>query len=275
MATIVAAAAASHSPGITAFPEMAPADKAENFYVGMRKIGAAFAAAEPDVIITVTNEHFANFYLNNIPAFCIGTADGYFGPTEPFLRVPQCTIPGARPLAKQLVATALANDFDVSFSEELNLEHGTMVPMHWANEGMKTPIIPIMLNNLFPPLLSPKRVYQFGQFLAKAIAALDPALRVALLATGGLSHKVGTIDAGEVNEPWDHEFLDDVVNGRSTKLTGYTFEEIHSIGNGTNEVRNWICVMGAVNDAPAEIAAYEPMPYEGWATGCGALIWKV
>ena len=274
MGTIVAAAAASHSPGITGFPDTAPEDARERYYAGMRAIAANFAAAKPDVILTVTNEHFVNFYLNNIPAICIGTAAGYYGPVEPFLRIPQGTVPGDRAFGKNLTAAAIEAGFDVAFSEELNLDHGTMVPMHFVNEGMKTPVVPVMMNNLWPPVPTPRRVYQFGKFLASAIAAM-PDVRVALLATGGLSHKVGTIDAGEVNEAWDREFLDDVVNGRSAKLTGYSFMDIHSIGNGTNEVRNWICVMGAVDDAPAEVASYEPMPYEGWATGCGALIWKV
>ena len=274
MGTIVAAAAASHSPGIVGMGGPEPdAGQAERFHAAMHRIGAHFTEQALDVMVLITNEHFVNFYLNNVPALCIGTSTAYGGPVEPFLGIPWTEVPGDRGFAKALVRTALEADFDVSFSEELRFDHGTMVPLHYVNEGMKTPVVPVMVNNLFAPLPTPRRMHAFGRFLGEAIRDGFGDARVGLLATGGLSHKVGTIDAGDIRPDFDRAFLEALAAGGGAKLAAeFTHEQLAEIGNGTHEVRNWLCVAGAVGDATAEVLAYEAIPE--WATGCGALLWR-
>jgi hypothetical protein len=105
------------------------------------------------------------------------------------------------------------------------------------------------------------------------ISELPGDRRVALLATGGLSHKVGTVDAGEIDAAFDQRFLEDVLAGRGSKLAELRSDELDRIGNGTHEVRNWLCAMGAVGDVPADFTVYEPV--QGWATGCGAALWSL
>ena len=274
MGTIVAAAATSHAPGISGMPGPQPeAGQGERFHAALQRIAERFERSRAEVLVVITSEHFANFYLNNVPAICVGTAPAFGGPVEPFLGIPWTEVPGARPLAKQLVAAALDSGFDVSFSEELRLDHGTMVPLHFVNPGLKIPIVPVLVNNLFEPLPAPRRLHEFGRFLGRAIESELGEVRVGLLATGGLSHKVGTPDAGEIRPDFDRSFLEDVEKGRGSKLAGLTHRELSEIGNGTHEVRNWLCVMGAVGDVPAQIEAYEPI--EAWATGCGAVSWPV
>ena len=131
-----------------------------------------------------------------------------------------------------------------------------------------------MVNNLYVPLPTPRRMYAFGRFLGEAIRQGFGDARVGLLATGGLSHKVGTVDAGEIRPDFDRAFLDDVAAGRGTRLAmETTHEQLAEIGNGTHEVRNWICVMGAVGDVPGDVLAYEAIPE--WATGCAAVLWSL
>src|SRR3954451_24957917 len=95
---IVGAFTASHSPGITGFPERAtPAQRArvEDAFAEVRR---RVEELEPDALIVVSVEHFTNFFLNNLPAFAVATAGSYVGPvTEEmgaFLAVPQHTYPG-------------------------------------------------------------------------------------------------------------------------------------------------------------------------------------
>jgi len=38
--------------------------------------------SEAEAIIVVAAEHFANFFMNNMPVYCIGMADRYEGPIE-------------------------------------------------------------------------------------------------------------------------------------------------------------------------------------------------
>ena len=39
-------------------------------------------AARPDALVVVAAEHFANFFMNNMPSFAVGMADRYEGPIE-------------------------------------------------------------------------------------------------------------------------------------------------------------------------------------------------
>lgn len=272
MGQIVVAAAMSHAPGILAFKDLADPEQARRFYEGAEHIASEIQAAQPDVIVTITNEHFANFYLNNVPALCIGTAPSYRGPIEVFMGEER-EIPGDRELGRTLLRGLLARDFDVSFSEELWFDHGTMVPLTLLNTGLAIPVVPIVVNNIYDPMPSPQRLHRLGKAIASVIEELPGNRRVALLGTGGLSHKVGTADAGEINAEWDRTFLEGVRRGEGSTLAELSNEELALVGNGTHEVRNWLCVMGAIGDVPADFTAYEPVL--GWATGCGAAAWKL
>ncbi len=47
-----------------------------------RRMGDDIRATRPDALVVIAAEHFANFFMNNMPAFAIGMADGYEGPIE-------------------------------------------------------------------------------------------------------------------------------------------------------------------------------------------------
>jgi protocatechuate 4,5-dioxygenase beta chain len=55
-------------------------------------------------------------------------------------------------------------------------------------------------------------------------------------------------------------------------LAELSHEELTKVGNGTHEIRNWLCALGAIGDIPADFTVYEAA--YGWATGCGAAVWK-
>ena len=48
--SIVFAGAASHAPGMTAWPEAAPKEQAETFLANYRKLGAMLTATKPDAL---------------------------------------------------------------------------------------------------------------------------------------------------------------------------------------------------------------------------------
>jgi aromatic ring-opening dioxygenase catalytic subunit (LigB family) len=272
MGRIVVAAAASHAPGIVAFKDQADPGQAQRFFDGMDRVAAEVRAARPDVILAITNEHFANFYLDNVPALCLGIASSYRGPLEPFMGEEQ-EIPGDRALGRVLLGALLDREFDVSFSEDLWFDHGTMVPLHFVNPGMALPVVPLIVNNLYEPMPTPRRLYRLGQAIASIVEELPGGRRVALLGTGGLSHRVGTPDAGEITVEFDEQFLAAVARGEGSKLAELSHDDLARAGNGAHEVRNWLCVMGALGDVPADFVVYEAV--EGWATGCGAAVWKL
>ena len=91
---IVFACAASHAPGMTAWTEAAPKEQSEKFLGSYRELGKRLAATKPDTIVVLTVEHWANFFLNCMPAFCIGRAEYSDGPIEEWLRLPKARVRG-------------------------------------------------------------------------------------------------------------------------------------------------------------------------------------
>jgi 2,3-dihydroxyphenylpropionate 1,2-dioxygenase len=263
---IVFACAASHAPGMTAWTEAAPKAQADRFLESYRRLGERLAASQPDAIVALTVEHWANFFLNGMPAFCIGRADHYDGPVEEWLRIPKARVPGESKLAAELIDACLDGGFDPLFSDELLFDHATFLPLHFLNPNMAVPVVPIIINTLTPPMPSAKRCFALGQLLGE-ILQRNPK-RIAMLATGGLSHWPGEAKHGKINIPFDKKFLDTLVGPERAKLTEYTHEEINNeAGSGGHEIRTWIALAGAVQSWKAELVAYEPVV--PWATGCG------
>ena len=265
---IVFACAASHAPGMTAWPEAAPQDQAEQFLGNYRKLGARLAAANPEVIVALTVEHWANFFLNSMPTFCIGRAEHYDGPVEEWLRIPKARVPGDAKLAAELIEACMDGGFDPVFSDELLLDHATFLPLHFLNPNMALPIVPVILNTLTPPMPTAKRCFQFGEFLGRILERSGK--RVAIIATGGLSHWPGEAKHGKINVPFDKQFLDHLMTQDHASLRSYTHDEINSeAGSGGHEIRTWVALAGAVQGWKAELVDYQPVA--PWATGCGLL----
>jgi len=263
---IIFAAAASHAPGMTAWTEAAPKQQAEIFLANYQKLGIRLAASKPDVIVALTVEHWANFFLNSMPAFCIGRAEHYDGPIEEWLRIAKARVPGDAKLGTELLNACLDGGFDPTFPDELLFDRAPFLPLHFLNPGMTVPVVPVILNALTPPMPSPRRCFTFGQFIGKFLH--NNGKRIAVIATGGLSHWPGEAKHGKINSLFDNAFLENLTKCDYAKLTAYSHEEIRKeAGSGGHEIRTWIALAGAVQGWKAELLAYEPVV--PWATGCG------
>jgi len=222
---IVFACAASHAPGMTAWTEAAPKKQADNILGSYRKLGAKLAASKPDAIVALTVEHWANFFLNSMPSFCIGRAEHYDGPVEEWLRIPKARVPGDAQLGKELIDACLDGGFDPTFSDELLFDHATFLPLHFLNPELAVPVVPVIINTLTPPMPTAKRCFALGQFLGKVLEKSQK--RIAMIATGGLSHWPGEAKHGKINIPFDKNFLENLIARDFTSLTAYTHDEIN------------------------------------------------
>src|SRR5215475_9139181 len=130
--SLVFAGVCSHAPGITGRADMADPALREPFYAAFRHMQQQLAAARPDALIIIAAEHFANFFMNNMPSFAIGMADQYHGPIEDpnWLRIARTTIPGNAGLSRQLIQQIMQT-VDVAYAEEWKFDHGIMVPLHF------------------------------------------------------------------------------------------------------------------------------------------------
>ncbi len=272
MARIVAAFAASHAPTMLNAPDAIPAVEREAIYGHFKTMAARLRAANPQAIVVLTTDHLQNFFFNNFPAVCIGAAPTYATPLELWLKAESRTIPGDAALGKYLLEQALNNGFEPSFSMDVTLDHGTLTPLHLAGLN-DVPLVPIFINCVQPPMPSMARCLQWGQFLERALAGYPGLERVALLATGGLSHAIGTPTMGAVNEKFDRAFLDELEGADTSALVRYATDNVREGGNGAEEIRTWVACRGAVGSAPMEVIFYEVVP--AWYGGFGIVQWQM
>ncbi len=272
MATLVAACMTSHAPNMTATPAAAPEQRAR-FLAGLAEMRARLIAARPDVVIMFVNVHVPNFFYDNLPAYCVGVGDQHWAPkgAASFLKIPQRQVPGAPAWGKALLAAGLEAGFDLAVSHELEFWDDVSVPAHFLMPEGTLPILPVLTNCVAPPLPTPKRSWALGQFIRRFIDARPGAERVALIATGGISHWIGVPNTGHISPEWDHWVLDTIADGRGEELARLTWAQIERDGgNGGQEIRNWMALLGAVPGWKGEALAYEPVPE--WITGC-ATVW--
>ena len=268
---LVFAAAAVHAPGITGRPQMATEQQRTALFPAYQRLRERLEQARLDALVIVSAEHFTNFFMDNMPAFCVGLAEDYPGPSEdePFLKIPKTRVPGAARLARAL-ATAISSEVDIAHSEELVFDHGFMVPLHHLTPRMDLPVVPIVVNCLAAPRPGLKRCYALGRALRRAIDARPE--RVGLLACGGLSHWPAVPESGKINVEWDRAFLEDFLAHRRDALTRYSEDEIErDAGPGGHEIRAWIVVSAATEGAPGDVLCFEPIPAFA-ITGCIATL---
>ena len=141
-------------------------------------MGDDIRATRPDALIVVAAEHFANFFMNNMPAFAMGMADSYEGPIEDeaFLRIKRTTVPGNKALSRKLIEGVMQT-VDVAYAEEWKFDHGISVPLHFLTPDYDLPIVPANINCQGPPLTPLKRAWAFGEALRSAADARARARR--------------------------------------------------------------------------------------------------
>src|SRR6201992_2347297 len=167
--SLVFAGICSHAPGITGRARMADAALKDSLYAAYAELARGLAAARPDALIIIAAEHFANFFMNNMPSFAIGMSDQYQGPIEDpaWLRIPRATVPGNAALSRQLIQEIMQT-VDVAYAEEWKFDHGIMVPLHFLTPAFDVPVIPVNINCQGPPLAPLHRAWAFGEAIRRA-----------------------------------------------------------------------------------------------------------
>lgn len=270
MAELCLGLATSHLAHIVNARHLGAPEQVAAFDAGYARLRDALHAARPDVCLLVSAEHVNKFFLDNMPAFCMGLFDSFFGPVEGRTRdvgYPSRIVPSDAQFARYLIERGLEEGVDWAVSECWEADHGMIVPLHRIDPDGRVPMVPLCINCASPPMPSPKRCYAVGRWLAQAIADWDATKKIGIIATGGLSHSVGTPDQGRIDVAFDEHFLDAFCAGRGNVLASLTDAELFAAGSSTGEVRSWILLAGAFADRKAERVFYAPI--EGFDTGCG------
>jgi aromatic ring-opening dioxygenase catalytic subunit (LigB family) len=274
MASLVGAFASSHGPLIARDWATMREALRRQISASFTEMGRRFEAARPDLLILISPDHWANFFIDNYPTICLGLGEVHEGPPEPFLKDFPWKQPAGHPaFASHLAHLALDNDFEPSLSHHLTLDHGCCIPLLRMELKHLPPIVPVFVNGIEPPMMSIRRCLAWGRLLRQAIESYAEPLRVAILATGGLSHSIGEPTMGAIDEPFDHDCIRLFQAGDDKALIEYLDRALPRTGNGGHEVRNWVIAHAAAGSRGFELIAYEPVPEV--YVGCGYASWKI
>jgi hypothetical protein len=240
-------------------------------------LGNIIKSAEVDLVVIFGDDQHEQFYDDNMPMFAI-----YHGKSVPVVahtgRNPAAwktmeergwaeTAPEyetAYPLAEHLIRSLVNEEFDITrcnqLRKEIGVGHAFSFLYRRVLPGSTLPMVPVMVNTYYPPNQpTPKRCYAFGQAVRNAIASWDSDKRVAVMASGGLSHVV-------IDEEIDQMTMDALKNKKPEGLWRLPRERLRG---GTSEILNWVALAGVVEPMEMKYFEYVTTYRSPAATGCG------
>ena len=262
MAEIVGAFCMPHDPYLTASPPNTNQQQLNNVLGAFAKVADRVKELKADTVITIGSDHYCMFGPQLIPAYAIGIGD-LTGPMEPWMGIEQQVVNDNREMAQHILQYGAAHGFDWAASKTMCLDHGTILPIHLSvtPAGKQIKNIPIYISSTLEPFISMQRSHQLGKMIGDAVRDWPADERVVIFGTGGISHWVGTREMGKVNEEFDHWILDLTEKGDLTTLM--SIEDSYFLehgGNGSLEIKNWVCAMSTLPGFTGETYCYEPMP---------------
>ncbi len=274
MAKLMGGLATSHIPaigsaihkGIQQEPYWKP------FFDGYPPVQNWLKNAKPDVVVVFYNDHGLNFFLDKMPTFAVGAAAQYNNADEGW-GIP--TLPpfqGNMALSWHLINHLVAHDFDVTTCQEMLVDHACTLPLKlfWPDGPCPVQVVPICINTVQFPLPSAKRVYALGKAVGEAIAQWPSDHKVAVVASGGLSHQLDGERAGFINKAFDLEFMDSLVSNPEWATQFNTLELVEKTGTQGVELLMWLAMRAALSSASGrvrEVHRNYHIPISNTATG--------
>ncbi len=268
--------------GDTVAPQLVPELLARRHAEAMRhvqQLGQVLREARLDTLVIVGDDQKELYHPDNLPALLV-----YHGPT--IRNVPLRDRPGptwardaaaryyepeqARDypvdaeLALHLVEQLVLAEFDVAVADSLPEGRGEGHAFGFVHRrllaGADLPVVPVFLNTYFPPNQpTPGRCHRLGQALRAAVERFPGDRRVGVVASGGLSHFT-------VDEALDGEVMRALRERDSAALCALPPQRLNS---GNSEIRNWICLAGAVGQLGLQSMDYIPAYRTPAGTGTG------
>ncbi len=270
MAKILGGIATSHIPAIG----KAIAEKRQSepywkpFFDGYAAVHEWLGKAKPDVVVSIYNDHGLNFFLDKMPIFAIGAAAEYRNADEGWGLPVLDSFPGDPDFSWHLIERLVADEFDVTSCQEMQVDHGFAVPMALLWPGAKRwPVrsIPISINTVQHPLPSAARCFKFGQAIGRAIESYGQDLNVVVLGTGGLSHQLDGTRAGFINKEFDLFCMDKIVR-EPEALTRFSIPQlVEQAGSQGVELLTWIAMRGALTGRVSKLHGNYHIPISNTA----------
>jgi hypothetical protein len=235
---------------------------------------------KPDALVFVGDDQNENFREDNLPQIAIYLGQDFLARARGS-NADGVRYAGAPDLAQAIFEECVESDIDMasvqSLPDNVLLAHAFGPVLRVVDPEARIPVIPIFVNAIHVPAPSPARCYAYGETIRRAVERYPGAERVAVYASGGLSHFTGgypwphyhgRFTYGSISEEYDRWLLRKMGAGENHDFAEIPTKDI--IGNGEIEFRSWITMFGAIGDARPEMLTYEPLyrGLMGQAVGC-------
>ena len=257
MGKIVAAMATVHAPQLFTRPPSELPEQLDADLAAMRELGKSLDETKPDVAIVIGSDHLETFFLSSVPTFAIIAGET----TKASFAGRDYDLPVHLPLAEDLLEKLVAADFDMAYSQDAVLGHSFAAVYEWVIEGRAIPVIPLFVNAYLPPLPSARRCQALGREIAKIIEGRPE--KVAIIASGGMSHYPGTWKYPQPAYDFDYWAIDQMERGNHEALVNLTNAQLDEVGN--TEMLPWMVMFGAIGNQPGELLTYQPTWHHGHA----------
>ena len=257
MGEIVAAFATCHAPQLFTYPPDEDHAQLDATIAAMRELGQILDETQPDAIVFLGSDHLETFSMTCSPTFAI--VAGSRARAEFAGR--QYDLPVHRALAEEFLNQLIRADFDIAYSEDAVLGHTFAVPFEFVLAGRDIPVVPFHTNVYLPPLPRPQRCAALGREIAKVIAGRPE--RIAIIASGGMSHYPGTWKYPQPEFAFDRWVLQELERGNADALLNLTARQLDEAGN--TELLPWAIMLGAIGNQAGELLQYTPTWHHGHA----------
>ena len=258
MGEIVAAVGTCHTPYMFTRPPDEKPEQLDQASAGMAELGKVLDETEPDVIIFLGSDHVETFSVTCIPTFAIiagSRAVAKFAGRE-------YDLPVHREMAEDLLnKLVVEHDFDIAYSEDAELGHAFAVPFEHVIGTRNIPVIPFFTNVYVPPLPTPRRCAALGKAIADIVKGRKE--RVAVIASGGMSHFPGTTKYLSPEFDFDRWLVSQFESGNTDALLNMTGTQLDEVGN--TEMLTWAMMFGAIGPQPGTLIDYIPTWHHGLA----------
>jgi AmmeMemoRadiSam system protein B len=257
MGKIVAAMATMHAPQLFTRPPEEDPHQLDAGIAAMRRLGEFLDEVRPDAIIIVASDHMETFFLKSVPTFEVvasGTAEAAFAGKH-------WSLPIHQSLAEHLIECLVRDNFDMAYSQEAEMGHSFAAVFEWVLEGRRIPVVPLFVNTYLPPLPNARRCAALGESIARALDGRPE--RVAIIASGGMSHYPGTSQYYQPAYDFDRWCIAELENGRTASFLDLTPEQLDEVGN--TEMLPWAVALGAIGQQHMELLSYQPTSHHGHA----------
>jgi hypothetical protein len=244
-------------------------------------LAETLARVKPDRCIILGDDQHESFLDDIMPSVCVYNGEtvddvpddrGASEPGTAALRnAPPARVRHTTDAAfgQHIIESVVEQGFEVARSNALprgrhgsgGIGHAFYFVYRRLMNNQAIPHVPIFLNTYYPPNAATiKRCYALGKALGNAIESWDQNERVAVIASGGLTHFV-------IEEDLDLHVLEGLKEGDEAKITGLPNIRFMS---GTSETRNWIALGGAMEGTGFQmnLLDYQPCYRSEAGTGC-------